>query len=229
MVEFSHVSKVYARAGGGTVSALADVTFTAGKGEMVCLFGPSGAGKTTALRLVYGDEVPTNGEVVVAGEDLSQLGPRALRHLRRRIGIVFQDGRLLADRTVAGNVAFVLRVLGTPRDEVRERVSEVLQSVGLQRRPNARPVELPAEGRQRVAIARALVADPLLLVADEPTGPLDERAAGEILELLKGVQARGTTVFLATHQRAVAERLRCRILHLEGGRMQGGKAHAGDG
>lgn len=222
MVEFSHVSKVYARAGGGTVSALADVTFTVGKGEMVCLVGPSGAGKTTALRFVYGEEVPTDGEVVVAGEDLSQLGSGALRHLRRRIGIVFQDGRLLADRTVAGNVAFVLRVLGTPRSEVRERVSEALQSVGLQRRPNARPVELSAEGRQRVAIARALVADPLLLVADEPTGPLDERAAGEILELLKGVQARGTTVLLATHQRAVAERLRCRILHLENGRVAEG-------
>lgn len=222
MVEFSHVSKVYARAGGGTVSALADVTFTVGKGEMVCLVGPSGAGKTTALRLVYGEEVPTDGEVVVAGEDLSQLGSGALRHLRRRIGIVFQDGRLLADRTVAGNVAFVLRVLGTPRSEVRERVSEALQSVGLQRRPNARPVELSAEGRQRVAIARALVADPLLLVADEPTGPLDERAAGEILELLKGVQARGTTVLLATHHRAVAERLRCRILRIENGRVKEG-------
>lgn len=218
MLEFRHVSKVYGRRG-RTITALADVTFTVGKGEMVCLFGPSGAGKTTLLRFVYRDELPTGGEVVVAGEEVGRLGSRGLRQLRRRIGIVFQGGRFLDDRTVAGNVAFVLRVQGTPRDEIRERVVEVLQSVGLHRRPNARPGELSTRGRQRLALARALVSDPPLLLADEPTGTLDAEAGGEILDLLRATQALGTTVLVATHQRAVAERLGCRTLRIENGRV----------
>lgn len=229
MVEFRHVSKVYGRGRGRPVPALTGVTFAVGRDEMVCLFGPSGAGKTTVLRLVSREELPTEGEVVVAGEEVSRFGPRAVAHLRRRIGIVFQDGRLLADRTVAGNVAFVLRVQGTPRHELRERVLEALRSVGLHRRPNARLAELSAEGRQRLALARALVTEPPLLLADEPTGSLDGAAAGEILEVLRGVHARGATLIVATHQRAVAERLQCRTLRLAGGRLEGEMARAGDG
>lgn len=227
MLEFRHVSKVYGR-GGRSVTVLADVTFAVGKGEMVCLFGPSGAGKTTLLRFVYRDELPTGGEVIVDGEEVGRLGARGLCRLRRRIGIIFQDGRLLEDRTVGGNVAFVLRAQGMPRDEIRERVVEVLRSVGLHRRVNARPAELSTQGRQRLALARALASDPPLLLADEPTGSLGEEAGGEILDLLRATQALGTTVLVATHQRPVAERLGCRTLRLESGRVTEA-IQAGDG
>jgi cell division transport system ATP-binding protein len=189
------------------------------KGEFAVLAGPSGAGKTTLLRLLYRDELPTEGEIQVAGRVVTSLARRQIPQLRRAIGIVFQDAKLLPGRTVYDNVAFVLRVLGTSRREITPRVFQGLKAVGLQAKAQAFPAQLSQGEQQRVALARALVKEPSLLLADEPTGNLDEAMTDEILGLLKEIWNRGTTVFLATHRFTLAGRLGKRTLTLEQGRL----------
>jgi cell division transport system ATP-binding protein len=218
MIELHRVGKVYA-VGPVKVPALSDVSFRIAKGEFVTLTGPSGSGKTTLLRLLYREDVPTEGEVEVLGDEVSLLSRSQVAALRRSIGIVFQDARLLPGRTVYENVAFVLRVLGTPRREVTGRVFDALRAVGLSSRAQAYPAQLSQGEAQRAALARAIARKPLLLIADEPTGNLDEGMAGEVLDILKDIWAGGTTILFATHQAFLAAALHRRTLTLQSGRL----------
>ena len=218
MIELHRVSKVYS-VGPVKVPALREVSFRINKGEFVVLTGPSGAGKTTLLRLLYRDDVPSEGDVEVLGASLVSLGRTQVAALRRSIGVVFQDAKLLPVRTVYENVAFVLRVLGTPRREITARAFDALRAVGLSSRAQAYPAQLSQGEAQRAALARAIVRRPPLLLADEPTGNLDESMAAEIVDVLKDIGAGGTTIVLATHQARLAAALRRRTLTLEGGRV----------
>jgi cell division transport system ATP-binding protein len=208
MIELHRVWKIYA-VGPVKVPALSDVSFRVAKGEFVTLCGPSGSGKTTLMRLLYREGVPSEGEVEVLGEELTML---TRKH-------VFQDAKLLPGRTVYENVAFVLRVLGTPRREITGRVFDALRAVGLSGRAQAYPAQLSQGESQRAALARAIARKPLLLIADEPTGSLDEAMAAEVLDIIKDIWAGGTTVLFATHQAALATALQRRTLSLQGGRL----------
>ncbi|MGH7300560.1 MAG: cell division ATP-binding protein FtsE [Candidatus Rokuibacteriota bacterium] len=218
MIRLQHVSMVF---GGGPsrVAALSDVSLHIAKGEFVVLSGASGAGKTTLLRLLYGAEAPSEGEVDVAGFDVTALRRSEIPRLRRSIGIVFQDSKLLAGRTVFENVAFVLRVLGTARRDITPRAFAALKAVGLSARAQAFPHQLSQGEAQRASLARAIVKSPGLLLADEATGNLDEDMASEILGLVKDIWSRGTTVLFATHQARLVPQLKRRTLKLEGGRL----------
>lgn len=218
MIELQGVSKVY-RVGPVKVTALADVSFGVEKGEFTVLAGPSGSGKTTLLRLLYRDELPTEGEIRVAGFDVTGLRRSKIPQLRRAVGVVFQDAKLLPGRNVYDNVAFVLRVLGTPRRDITPRVMQTLKAVGLSARAQALPAQLSQGEQQRAALARALVKEPFLLLADEPTGNLDEGMGEEILDLLREIWSRGTTILLATHRATLANQLKRRTLVLDGGRL----------
>jgi cell division transport system ATP-binding protein len=197
--------------------ALNDISFEVEKGDFVVLSGASGAGKTTLLRLLYADERVSDGEIEVAGFDVTTLRRREVPLLRRSLGIVFQDAKLLSGRTVFENIAFVLRVLGTPRRDITPRAFQALKAVGLSSRAQAYPAQLSQGEAQRAALARAIVKSPALLLADEPTGNLDEEMAGEILDLIKDIWSRGTTVLLATHQARLAAQLKRRTVRIEGG------------
>lgn len=218
MIQLDSVSKEY-RVGPVKVTALADVSFAVEKGEFTVLAGPSGSGKTTLLRLLYRDELPTEGEIRVAGNEVTRLRRSKIPQLRRSIGVVFQDAKLLPGRNVYENVAFVLRVLGTPRREITPRVMQTLKAVGLSAKAQALPAQLSLGEQQRASLARALVKEPTLLLADEPTGNLDEAIAEEILDLLKEIWNRGTTILLATHRATLAEQLKRRTLVLNRGRL----------
>ncbi len=218
MIELHRVSKVYS-VGPVKVPALREVSFRIGKGEFVVLTGASGAGKTTLLRLLYRDDLPSEGDVEVLGYGLVQMRRSQVAALRRSIGVVFQDAKLLPVRTVYENVAFVLRVLGTPRRDITARAFDALRAVGLSARAQAYPTQLSQGEAQRAALARAIVRRPPLLLADEPTGNLDEAMAAEIIDVLKDIGAGGTTIVLATHQARLAVALRRRTLMLEGGRI----------
>jgi cell division transport system ATP-binding protein len=218
MIELHRVWKIYA-VGPVKVPALCDVSFRLAKGEFVTLCGPSGSGKTTLLRLLYRDDVPSEGEVEVLGEELTLLSRNQVAALRRAIGVVFQDAKLLPGRTVYENVSFVLRVLGTPRREITGRVFDALRAVGLSARAQAYPAQLSQGEAQRAALARAIARKPLLLIADEPTGSLDEDMAAEVLDIIKDIWAGGTTVLLATHQAMLARGLQRRTLSLQAGRL----------
>ena len=218
MIELHRVSKVYS-VGPVKVPALREVSFQIGKGEFVVLTGASGAGKTTLLRLLYRDDLPSEGDVEVLGHGLVQMRRSQVAALRRSIGVVFQDAKLLPVRTVYENVAFVLRVLGTPRRDITARAFDALRAVGLSARAQAYPAQLSQGEAQRAALARAIVRRPPLLLADEPTGNLDDTMAAEIVDVLKDIGAGGTTIVLATHQARLAVALRRRTLTLEGGRI----------
>jgi cell division transport system ATP-binding protein len=218
MIELQGVWKTFS-VGPVRVHALSDVSFRIARGEFVILAGASGAGKTTLLRVIYGDERPTEGAVDVLGRDVPELGRSDIATLRRSIGVVFQDAKLLPGRTVYDNIAFVLRALGTPRSEITARVFEALRAVGLSSRARAFPAQLSQGEAQRVALARAMVRRPPLLLADEPTGNLDDAMAAEIHDVIKDIWASGTTVILATHQARLAAVLRRRTLVLERGRL----------
>ena len=218
MIELHRVSKVYS-VGPVKVPALREVSFRIGKGEFVVLTGASGAGKTTLLRLLYRDDLPSEGDVEVLGHGLVQMRRSQVAALRRSIGVVFQDAKLLPVRTVYENVAFVLRVLGTPRRDITARAFDALRAVGLSARAQAYPAQLSQGEAQRAALARAIVRRPPLLLADEPTGNLDDTMAAEIVDVLKDIGAGGTTIVLATHQARLAVALRRRTLTLEGGRV----------
>ena len=218
MIELQRVWKIYA-VGPVKVPALSNISFRVGKGEFVTVCGPSGAGKTTLLRLLYRDEVPTQGEIEVLHQDINVLTRSEVAALRRSIGIVFQDAKLLPGRTVYENVAFVLRVLGTPRREITGRVFDALRAVGLSARAQAYPAQLSQGEAQRAALARAIARKPLLLIADEPTGSLDEGMAAEVIDIIRDIWAGGTTVLFATHQSSLASALKQRTLSLHGGRL----------
>jgi cell division transport system ATP-binding protein len=218
MVRFQKVTKIYPRAAGGA-AALRDVTFGVAKGEFVFLTGPSGAGKSTILRLLYMDERPTSGEVRVSGFSSREVKRREIPELRRKLGIIFQDFRLLEDRTAEGNVAFALEVIGTPKSAIPNKVSRALTQVGLASKARAYPRELSGGEQQRVAFARALVNDPFVLVADEPTGNLDERATRGIFQLLREINASGTAVLMATHDLELVRSSDYRCIELNHGEI----------
>ena len=218
MIRLHHVGKVFG-AGPARRVALSDVSFSVARGKFAVLNGPSGAGKTTLLRLIYREELPTEGEIEIAGIDVPGLRRRQVPRLRRSIGIVFQDAKLLAGRTVFENIAFVLRVIGTPRKDITPRAFAALKAVGLSSRAQAYPKQLSQGEAQRASLARAIAKSPGLLLADEPTGNLDDDMAEEILEVIRDIWQRGTTVFLATHQAGLAAHLKRRTLTLDGGRL----------
>jgi cell division transport system ATP-binding protein len=206
---------VYPRSG----TALRELNLKIAKGEFVFLTGPSGAGKSTILKLLYMDELPTTGEVKVSGYASKHIRRREVAKLRRRLGIVFQDFRLLEDRTAEQNVAFALHVTGTPRSSIPGKVSRALTQVGLAGKMAAYPKELSGGEQQRVAIARALVNDPFVLIADEPTGNLDDRATRGIFQLLREINASGTAVVMATHNLDLIRRSDYRTIELNHGQI----------
>jgi len=199
--------------------ALRDVSLRIEKGEFVFLVGSTGAGKSTLLKLIYREEAPTAGKVIVAGQNLTTLPAREVPFLRRRMGVVFQDFGLLPNKTVFENVAFALRVIGAGRREIRRKVPAALELVGLMRRCDGLPAQLSGGEQQRVAIARALVNDPPVLIADEPTGNLDPDTSMGIAEILAHVNLRGTTVVVATHDKLIVDRLGRRVVELDRGRI----------
>jgi cell division transport system ATP-binding protein len=213
VIRFSHVTKEYPKTG----VALSDVSFHVAKGEFLFLTGPSGAGKSTILRLIYMEEKPTSGEVRVSGVLSSQVSRGDVAKLRRKLGIVFQDFRLLEDRTVEENVGFALEVTGAPRASIPGKVNRLLTQVGLASKTTALPKELSGGEQQRVAIARALVNDPFVLIADEPTGNLDDRATRGIFQLLREINASGTAVIMATHNLELIRRSDYRTIEINRG------------
>jgi cell division transport system ATP-binding protein len=215
LIESRHLSKLYHRG----VYALRDLSITVNKGEFIFLTGPSGAGKSTFLRLLLRQELPSEGDLRVMGRDLVVLGPAQVQSYRRSIGFVFQDFRLIPRFSVFENVAFVMRVLGLPLATQQRRTFQVLKWVGLQHRMNAHPHELSGGEQQRIAIARALVNDPQLVLADEPTGNLDPDLSLEIMNLFREINARGTTVVVATHDRELIRRVGRRSITLDHGRI----------
>jgi cell division transport system ATP-binding protein len=218
MIQAFHVTKQYDRES----QALSDVTLQIERGEFCFLTGPSGAGKTTFLKLVFREELPSQGQILVGGRNVTAIPPRQIPELRRSIGVVFQDFKLLKRRTILENVAFVLRILGVPAKEQKRRAFAALKSVGLHHKMHAYPLQLSGGEQQRVAIARALINEPILLLADEPTGNLDPDMAQEIMSLFQEVNSRGTTVLVATHDREMIQRLGKRVISLDRGRLMAG-------
>ena len=214
MIRFTRVAKRYP-----TGAAIEDVTFHLTRGEFAFLTGPSGAGKSTILKLCFVEEKPTEGEVRLLGQSSVLLTPRKVPILRRRLGVIFQDFRLLPDRSAAANVAFALEVTGAAPSAIAPKVARVLDKVGLATKADALPHQLSGGEQQRVAIARALVNDPLLILADEPTGNLDERNTRGIFELLQAINATGTTVLMATHDMALVRAAGYRTLEMNRGRL----------
>jgi cell division transport system ATP-binding protein len=215
VIEAAHLSKFYSRG----VYALRDLSVSIDKGEFIFLTGPSGAGKSTFLRLLLREETPSEGELTVAGRELAAMSASQTQAYRRSLGFVFQDFRLISRMTVFQNVAFVMRVLGVSEPVQQRKTFQVLKWVGLQHRLNAYPEELSGGEQQRVAIARALVNDPQLVLADEPTGNLDPDLSLEIMNLFREVNARGTTVVVATHDRELIRRVGRRSITLDHGHV----------
>jgi cell division transport system ATP-binding protein len=215
MIELFGVSKKY----GQFREALYDISFRIASGEFVFLTGPSGAGKSTLLRLLFLEEPPTEGQILVNGRNIGVLPDSQVPYLRRTMGVVFQDFKLIGRKTIFENISFVQNVLGLPRAEQKRRAYHVLKRVGLQHQMNAYPDELSGGEQQRVAIARAIVNEPTLLLADEPTGNLDPVLSEEIMRLFVEINIRGTTVLVATHDLELIRRMGKRTLTLERGRL----------
>jgi cell division transport system ATP-binding protein len=213
MIRFARVSKIYPNG----VQGLRDISFHIPKGQFVFLTGHSGAGKSSILSLIIGEQKPTSGDVRVSGFPLNKLTPKDVPRLRRKLGIVFQDFRLLEYRTVEENVGFALEVTGARRESIPGKVIRVLTQVGLASKARVYPKELSGGEQQRVAIARALVNDPPVLIADEPTGNLDERATRGIFQLLQQINGGGTVVVMATHNMALVRDTKYRVIELKGG------------
>jgi cell division transport system ATP-binding protein len=213
VIRLTSVSKIYPNG----VSALKDVSFHIPKGQFVFLTGHSGAGKSSILRLIIAEEKPSHGDVRVSGFPINKLSKKDVPRLRRKLGIVFQDFRLLEYRNVEENVGFALEVTGTRPEQIPSRVIRVLTQVGLASKAKVYPKELSGGEQQRVALARALVNDPAILIADEPTGNLDERATRSIFQLLKEINAGGTVVVMATHNLALVRDTSYRVIELKGG------------
>ena len=215
MIEARNLSKLYSRG----VYALRELSLDIGKGDFVFLTGPSGAGKSTFLRLCLRESLPSDGVLKIAGKDLARLNARQVQTYRRSVGFVFQDFKLVPRKTVLENVAIVPRVLGAPVTTQQRKTFQVLKWVGLQHRMNAYPQELSGGEQQRIAIARALVNDPMLVLADEPTGNLDPDLSLDIMNLFREINARGTTVVVATHDRELIRRVGRRAIALDRGRL----------
>lgn len=215
MIQMFHVTKAY----GSDTPVLVDLNLDVAKAEFVFLTGPSGAGKSTLLKLMFLAERPTKGQILIAGRNIARVRESSVPYLRRNIGVVFQDFKLLGNRTVAQNVGFALDVLGVSRDEVRQRSLKMLRRVGLEHKAEVSVLKLSGGEQQRVSLARALVNDPAILLADEPTGNLDPALTVEMMNLLVDVNARGTTVVVATHDASLIARYPRRTLRLEGGQV----------
>ena len=213
MIEFSNVSVTYKP----DIRALVDVNLRIDQGEFAFIIGPTGTGKSTLLKLIYKEEKPTKGKVTVAGRDVTRMKGNAIARLRRSIGVVFQDFRLLPQKTAWENVAFALFVTGAPRRVIQTRVPTVLDLVGLADRTNAYPQQLSGGEQQRVSIARALVHNPPILLADEPTGNLDPDTSWDIIQLLNRINSRGTTVLVASHDQHIVDRMHRRVIGLDNG------------
>ncbi len=221
MIEFKNVTKRY----GKSICALDNASLHIDRGEFVTLVGPSGAGKSTLIKLLIRDEKATSGEIFVAGRDITKLSNGELPYYRRKVGVIFQDFKLLPKKTVAENVAFALMVSEASPDEIARKVPLILDLVGLSNRMKNRPDELSGGEKQRVSIARALVHTPKILIADEPTGNLDPVSTWEIIELLFKINKRGTTVILATHDKEVVDSLKKRVVTLKGGKIISDQQH----
>lgn len=215
MIDFDHVTKIYED---GT-AALDDITFHIDKGEFVFVVGPSGAGKSTLTRLLMHEELPTSGKITIDGVEVDTLKKRDIPYLRRSIGVVFQDFRLLDDRTVYENIAFAMKVVGATRREIRRQVPTLLSVVGLSHKARLFPTQLSRGEAQRVAVARALANNPPILLADEPTASLPPKTAVEIVELLDDINMRGTTVVMSTHAKDIVDMMQKRVIAIEDGKL----------
>ncbi len=215
MLEMIDVSKIYP---GGSV-ALQDINVRIEQGEFVFIVGPSGAGKSTFFKMLFREVLPSSGKVIVNGHDLVKMTDKEIPYFRRQLGIVFQDYRLLPDRTVYDNVAFAMQVIETPYRKIKRRVNDVLDLVGLRKRAHAYPTELSGGEQQRIAIARAIVNDPILLIADEPTGNLDPETSWEIMDIFHEVNKSGTTIVMATHDREIVDEMEKRVIAIEHGHI----------
>jgi cell division transport system ATP-binding protein len=214
MIQIFHVAKKF-----GTKAALEDINLKFQKGEFVFITGPSGAGKTTLLRLIFGAERPTEGQILINGINLNRINRSRLDPLRRKIGFIFQDFKLLPRKTVSQNVALALEVAGERPSIIRKKTRQVLRAVGLAKKEQAYPLQLSGGEQQRVAIARAIINDPLILLADEPTGNLDPDITREILLLFRTINLKGTTVVIATHSKELLKNTDQRIILLKGGKI----------
>jgi cell division transport system ATP-binding protein len=223
MIQLFHVSKYYDRR-----PALFDINLQIDKGEFVLLMGPSGAGKTTLLKLLFCAEQPDEGQILVQQRNVARIRPREVPYLRRRMGFVFQDFRLLPKKTVFENVALPLLVQGVSSFDARRKVMEALKAAGIDHKKESRPTLLSAGEQQRVCIARAIVNSPFVLLADEPTGNMDPELSSEIIELFKTINARGTTVVVATHNRQAVEQINRRVVTLAQGRLASDDRAASD-
>lgn len=215
MIQFFHVYKYYLKGS----AALEDINIQIDKGEFVFITGPSGAGKTTLLKLIFLAELPSKGQIIINGYNITRLKKSAVPYLRRNIGVVFQDFKLLPDRTVFDNVSLTLTVRGIAKKEVKKRVWETLRMVGLQHKLTAYPLRLSGGEQQRVSIARALVNEPAILLADEPTGNLDPDLTKDIMKLFEEINIRGTTVVVASHDKHLISAYNKRVITLEHGRI----------
>ena len=215
MLIMNDVSKVYP---GGSV-ALQDVNVHIEPGEFVFVVGPSGAGKSTFIKMLFREVLPTTGSIFVNGMDILALSPKEIPFMRRQLGIIFQDYRLLPDRTVFENVAFAMQVIEAPHRKIRRQVNNVLDLVGLRHRSNAYPNELSGGEQQRIAIARAIVNDPVFVIADEPTGNLDPETSWDIMEIFKEINSAGTTIVMATHDKDVVDAMGKSVIAIEQGRI----------
>ncbi len=215
MIKLEKVTKKF----GAGVHVLSDINLSVEKGEFVFLVGPTGSGKTTIFRLLIRELLPTEGSITVGEWDIINLPKQQIPHLRKKIGVIFQDLKLLTDRTVFENVALPLEVIGTKMEEAKVKVEEILNSVGILEHKDKFPIQLSGGELQRVAIARALILSPEILLADEPTGNLDDDTAWEIVKILADINAKGTTIMMATHDTDIIKRLAKRIITLEKGRL----------
>lgn len=225
MILLSNVSKIYPN--GST--ALDDISFFIERGEFVFIVGPSGSGKSTLIKLLMHEEVATSGQVIINNDDVALMKRREIPYLRRSMGVVFQDFRLLPKKTVFENVAFAMDIIGAGRKEIRKQVPNVLSLVGLSHKARSYPDELSGGEQQRVALARALVNNPAFLIADEPTGNLNPKAAMEIMELLDDINKRGTTVIMATHAKDIVDRMKKRVIAIEDGKIARDETRGGYG
>ena len=215
MIEFKNVSKKY---GTGTV-AVDNANFTIEKGEFAFLIGDSGSGKSTMIKMMLKEEDPTSGNIIINGRDITKIKPSKVPYLRRSMGIVFQDFRLLPDKTVYDNVAFAMYVVRASQKHIKRQVPMVLSVVGLSQKAKMYPNELSGGEQQRVALARAIVNNPSMLIADEPTGNLDPNTAWDIMELLNDINLRGTTVVVATHAKDIVDRMNRRVIRIDHGNI----------
>jgi len=217
MIKLHRITKYYEN----KIPAINDFNLSIRKGEFVFITGPSGAGKSTLIKLIFSSEQPNTGEIVVNNENITRMSSKEIPYFRRKVGVVFQDFKIIQNRSVFDNVAFPLDIIGTRRKLVKKKVWQVLKWVGLLQKKDSLPLQLSGGEQQRVAIARAIINNPILLLADEPTGNLDPKLSFEIMKLFKAINARGTTVVIATHDKNTALNFSENIITLERGKLAG--------